>query len=244
MEKSVKITLIIVSAIIILALIGVFVYSSQKTGATVNANGQAEIKANPDLITVYFNVQTKGVDAKEAKDKNADIIDKVTIALLKQGFERKDIQTQNFNIYPEYDWVGGRQTQKGYATTHTIRIEMTTDKTDKIGKVIDAGVDNGASINYINFELSQEKQNQYKAQALKSATEDARIKAESIASGLGKKVGKVVSISTSDFNYYPWRAYDNSAGTATFAEVKSAATSIQPSEQSITANVQVVFEIK
>lgn len=244
MEKSVKITLIIVSAIIVLALIGVFIFYNQKTGTSVTANGQAEIKANPDIVTVYFNVQTKGKDAKEAKDKNAEIVDNVITALLKKGFERKDIQTENFNIYPEYDWSSGKQVEKGYTAYHSIRVEMPTSKTDKIGDVIDAGVDNGALVSYINFELSLEKQNEYKASALKKATENAKIQADSIASGLGKKVGKVISVSTNDFGYYPWRAYDNSAGGAGVAEVKEAATSIQPSEQTINANVQVVFEIK
>ncbi len=241
MEKSVQITLIIVSAVIVLALIGVFVFYDQKQQPSVTANGQAQIQANPDLTTVYFNVETKGTDAEDAKNKNADIVDKVITALLKEGFERKDIQTQNYNIYPDYNWAGGKRIENGYTATHTMRIEMSNDKIDKIGKVIDAGVDNGASLNYINFELSTEKQNEYKAQALKSATEDARIKAESIASGLGKKVGKVVSVSTSEFNYYPWRAYD--AAGASIEDAKSAATNIQPSEQTINANVQVVFEI-
>ena len=111
--------------------------------------------------------------------------------------------------------------------------------------MIDAGVDAGASIGYINFELSQEKQNEYKAQALKQAAEDAKIKAESIAEGLGKSIGSIYSISSSDFDYYPWRIYEATASSeAGVAEAKQAATDIQPGEKDITARVSVVFKLK
>jgi predicted transposase YbfD/YdcC len=42
-------------------------------------------------------------------------------------------------------------------------------------KVIDSGVDAGALLQYINFELSNDKQNEYKAQALREAGEDAKV---------------------------------------------------------------------
>ena len=246
MEKSVQITLIIVSAIIVLAVIGIIVYfqAASQTSNIVSVQGISQIKAVPDLVTVYFSVQTSGENAKDAKDKNAEIVDAVIINLVKQGFERKEIITENFNVYPDYSWQNGQQKLIGYEATHNIKIEMSTSKIDKIGDAIDAGVDANATINYIAFELSIEKQNEYKALALKEASKDARIKAESTAAGLGKSVGKLVSISVNEFGYYPWRLYDNSAGTGGMAEAKLAATNIQPGERDINAQVQAVFSLK
>ena len=241
-EPSVKITLIVSGIIIFLALLGLFVFFQLRPGNTVNVNGQAQVKAVPDLVSVYFNVETNGTNAKEAKDKNAEIVDKIITALLKEGFERKDIVTENFNIYPDYTWENGKQESNGYKAIHSIKIQLSTKNTDKIGEVIDIGVDSGALISYINFELSQEKQNQYKADALKQATQDARIKAESIASGLGKRVGSIVSVSDSSFDYYPWRIYEATASGGV-VEAKSATTNIQPGEREINAQVAVVFKI-
>jgi len=244
MDNSVKITLIIVAGIIFLALVGIMVYFQISPSQTVNTQGIAQVKAVPDLVFVYFNVMTEAETAQEAKDKNAEIVDNVLTALIKKGFERKDIVTENFNIYPEYNWENGKQEIKDYRATHNIRVQFSTSKTEKIGEAIDAGVDAGALVNYINFELSQEKQNQYKAQALKLATEDAKIKAESIASGLGKEVGKVVSVSSSDFDYYPWSIYRNDAMTVGGAEAKAATTNIQPGEREINARVAVVYALR
>ncbi len=244
MDNSVKITLIIVSAIILLVLIGLLVYFQMKPSQTVNVDGLAEIKAVPDKVAIYFNVLTEGKTSKEANDKNAEIVDNAITELIKQGFERKEITTENFNIYPQYSWSGGKQQIIGYQATHTLKVEFSTDKTDKIGGAIDAGVNAGAGISYINFELSLAKQNEYKKQALEQATLDAKSKVEGIASGLGKKAGRLVSISSSDFGYYPWRLYgvEDAVGSAEMA--KEAATNIQPGEETISARVNVVYALR
>jgi hypothetical protein len=245
-DNAVTITWIIVGAVIVLAAVALIVFLSLRPGITVNVNGIAQVKATPDLVSVYLNVETNGSDAKEAKDKNANIVDAVITALLKNGIDRSNITTESFNIYPEYDWsFGGNGEIIGYKATHTIRVQLLANNMNQAGDVIDAGVDNGALISYINFELSQAKQNEYKAQALQQATQDARIKAESIAAGLGKRVGAVVSVQDSNFDYYPWPVYRNDVAYASgYAEAKSAVqTNINPGQQDISAQVSVVFKL-
>jgi uncharacterized protein len=243
-SDSIKITWIIVATIVVLAVAGLIVFLSLRPGTTINTNGQATIKATPDIVSVYFNVQTQGDSAQEAKDKNAEIVDKAITALVKLGLDRDQITTENFNIYPEYNWSSGEQEIIGYTATHSIKVELASSEMDKAGQVIDAGVDSGALISYINFELSQAKQNEYKALALNQATQDARIKAESIASGLGKRIGSVVSVQDSSFNYNPWPIYRNDMMAVGVSEAKEAiSTNINPGQQDITASVSVVFKI-
>ncbi len=247
METSVKITLIIVAAILLVGAAGGFLYwkaNIHETATTINVNGDATIKATPDVISVYFNVQTNGTTAQEAKDANADVVDKVITNLIKIGLERKDITTSDFNVYPDYTWEDNKQKFLGYKATHSIKVQLNANNTDKVGSVIDGGIDGGALINYINFELSPDLENQYKAAALKKASEDARTKADSVASGLGKSVVGIQSVSESNFNYYPWRLYDNVAMASGGAEAKVATTNIQPGEKDVTAQVNVVFKIK
>lgn len=246
METSVKITLIIVGAIVILAgVLGLGIWALVTPGNDITVTGESNIKATPDLVSVYFNAQTSGNTSKEANDKNSEMVDKIIVALVKQGFERKDIQTEGFNIYEDFDWINNKQVSKGYKATHQIKIQLTTNGSSKIGEVIDAGVDAGAMLDYINFELSKSKENLYEAQALKEAGEDARIKAEAMAAGIGKKVGKLVSISTSNFDYNPWPLYSNSGGAMIdeVAMAKEVTTDIQPGEKDVSAQVSVVFKI-
>lgn len=243
MEKSVQITLIVVVAVLILAGIGTYLFLQGKTPSnTITVEGQATIKANPDLVTVYFRVETNGSTAQEAKDKNAEIVNKATAALEKIGIPKDKIQTENFNIYPEYDWIDGQQKFKDYKAIHSFKVILETAQIDKVGSVIDAGVDSGAMIDYINFELSTAKQNEYKAEALKQASQDAKTKAEAMALGLGKKLGKLVSVSDMGFDYYPWPIY-RAVESGSVAEAKEAVTNIMPSEKEINARVSVVYQI-
>ena len=202
----------------------------------------------PDLITVYFNIETSGDTSSEAKDANSEISEKLIIELAKNGFDRSDLKTQGFNVYPDYIWEDRTRKENGYKASHSLKFELSSKDFDKVGDVIDSGVDSGAGISYINFELSQELQNQYKAQALELASKDARIKAEAVASGFGKKVGRLVSVQVSDFGYYPWAVYARSDGAEGGANevtaLKEAAVNIEPGEKEISARVSAVFKIR
>jgi uncharacterized protein YggE len=200
----------------------------------------------PDKVSLNFNVETKGATSKEANDKNAEIVDDLITALVKEGFARADIQTTGFSIYEDIQWTQSGSKSLGWKATHSVIVKMSTTQTDKIGEAIDAGINANATLSYINFELSQELENKYKAEAIKLAAEDARTKAQSMAEGLDKTLGKLVSVSDSSFNYNPWRVYDYAVGATAMENAdmaKSATTSIQPSEQTITAQVSVVYKL-
>jgi len=243
METSIKITLIIVAGILILGLLGYSFFMNLSPMQTISSSGQSQIKAVPDVVGIYFSIENTANSAEEAKQKTDGIADSLITNLIKEGFERKEIQTQQYNVNPIYDWTNGKQKITGYQAVHSIRLEFPASETEKIGRVLDIGVSSGAGISYINFELSVDKQNEYKVQALKQATEDARIKAEAIASGLNKKLGSIYSVSSSGFDYYPWRMYDMISG-ANLAEAKTATADIQPSEQDINAYVTVSYKIR
>jgi len=242
-DNSIKITGMIIVGIIVVALIIISAFNRMAPTETVSATGIAEIEVMPDLVTVNFNVETKGDSAAEAKDANAEIVEDVINALLDLGFSREDIVTQNFNVYEEYDWTDNGRKSIGFKANHMIKVEFSIDEKDKIGEVVDAGIDNGALLSYINFELSRDLQNEYKAEALKLAAEDARIKAEAIVDGLGADVGRVVSTSSSNFDYYPRMVFamEDSAGSVKGAEV---ATNIQLGEQTVSAQVSVTYKLK
>ena len=240
-DNSIKITGMIVVTILVVALLAFYAFSKTVSGETVSSNGVAGVEVVPDLVSVYFNVETKGISAKEAKGANAVIVDDVVVALIKEGFARDDIVTENFNVYEDYDWSSGKRVPKGYKATHSIKVKFSA--VGDVGDVIDAGIDSGAMLGYINFELSRELENQYKAEALKLAAQDARVKAGAIAEGLGAKLGDVISTSSSDFDYYPWRAYSSDGVAEVAVSGAKIATDIQAGERTIQGRVSVTYEL-
>ena len=200
MDKHVQITLIVVVGIILLALIVPNITNPSQN--TISVAGTATIEVTPDLVGVYFSVDTQGATANEAGDKNTLIVQDLTNALIALGFEEDEIQTQSYNIYPDYNYPAG--TIKGYRATHSLRVEVLANQSARIGSVVDAGLDAGAGLGYLNFELSQENQNKYKAEAMKLAAQDATAKAEGVAEGLNKNLGSLVSVTINDYGYVPW----------------------------------------
>lgn len=247
MEKGVKIVGIISTSVIILALIVTYIIFQFVPANTVSVNGQSEVKVIPDLVTINFDIQARGTTASKAKDSADEIFTKLTNSLKQLGIKEEKIKTTNLNVNPEYDWVNGKRIDKGYLADHYIKIELSTEDSDKISGIIDAGVDAGSLLSYINFELSQKLQNEKKSEAIKLATEDAKIKAEAMSSGLGKKLGNIVSVSDSNFNYSPWPVYRATVGADTAESgslAKESVAQITPSEQIVYGNVAVVYKIK
>ena len=247
LRSSVQITLIIVAGIILLTLISILTIKSFVSSSkdSLQVNGQSTIKVTPDLITLSYNVETKGNTSKEAEDSNTDIVNDLIYRVIQLGFDKTDLKTENFNIYPEYDWQSGEQKLLGYKAVHSLKIELTVDEMSKAGELIDAGTNAGTGISYINFELSPELEQEYKSKSIKLAAQDAKIKAEAIAEGFDKKVGKLVSVSLSEGNYYsPWRMYDSMEAGGSVAMAKEAVANIQPSEKEITAYVSAVYKLR
>ncbi len=243
LQKSVQITLIIVAAVIVLAIIGVVAFKYNSLSNTIQVNGQATAKVSPDLITVYFNVDTKGTTSKEAEDENSAIVSKLKDNIIALGFKESDLKTDNYNIYPEYDYSNG-QRLTGYRATHSLKIEVSAEQKDKVSSLIDAGTNAGAGISYINFELTPLLQQSAKTQAIKSASDDAKIKAEAIADGFNKKLGRLVSVSLDQFNYNPWPIYATQGTSGGAAEAKRAVTDITPSNQEVSAYVTAVYKLR
>lgn len=239
--KKTNITAIVISAIIVAGILfGIFMFKGGED-RTVQATGSAQMSVAPDEVLVYLQIQTKSLSAETAKNRNAEITDDVLTGLIKLGLERKDIETENYNIYPEYDWSKGKQEFKGYVASNYMKVKATDF--DKVGDIIDSAVDAGALVNYINFELSTKKSNEYKAKVLAEASKDAKIKAESIAAGLGKELGSLVSVTASDYSYVPYPLYRAEAEGES-ADVKTVATNIQPKNLDVTASATVTYKIK
>ena len=233
----------ILVVIIILLVAGFLFYNSSNTEATtINVNGQSTIKAEADEVSVYVGIETTEKTSEESKNANAKISDNVLVVLKTAGIPEGDIETSSYYIYPEYDWSNNKQELVGYRTSNVLKI--TTKDFDKVGAIVDSSVDAGATtIQSINFELSQDKQNEVKTQAISKATEDAKVKAEATAQGLNARLGKVKTVSIQDYNYYPFPIYASAEGGAALDVKEVARTAIQPSSLDVSSTVNVVFEI-
>jgi uncharacterized protein YggE len=207
---------------------------------TISVSAQGEAKAAPDEALLSFSVETTAVKATEATTENAKRSSAVAAAV-KPLLEKGDtVSTTRYTLEPRYESVRPGDAREpritGYVARNEVQVE--SHQLDKIGALIDAATTAGANrVNNLQFQLS------HREEALQSAIEkagaDARAQAESVAKGLGVKLGRVVSASVSSGPIVMPRF----ARVAMAAEAR-APTPIEPGDVSVSANLQVTYEIE
>lgn len=243
MERRLQIGIAGLLVVGVLALVG---YLFLGGGAVVSAQGVSVIEAEPDLVSIYINAQVKNESASVAKDELSEISDKVVFELMKLGLEKKDIELGSYNIYEEYNWEEGKRESTGFVASQQIIVK--TGDFELSPEIVDVAVDSGALVSYINFELSPEKESQYKTQALEEAGKDAKAKAEATASGLGKSLGTLISVESQDFHYggpVPFYAYaEDSSASSESAEARKAAIDLAPRDVEVRASIVVKYKLR
>ena len=165
---------------------------SQVTRPYVRATGDATVSAKPDQVQLSASVTTQGNTAQEASESNAvqmsNLLDKLRSFLGDAG----DIKSTGYSVYQQQRTVVGSNTPIiTYVASNSV--SMILNDITLAGKVIDLSAQSGAtSISGLNFGLKDSAP--LKRDALKQAAQQARIKADSIASGVNMKVTNVVAL--------------------------------------------------
>jgi len=206
---------------------------------SIQVTGQSILSVDPDEAEIILGVEIQEENALDSQQGNAEIMEKVMLALKNNGIKTKDIKTYQYNVQPirNYNSKSGEyQEIIGYRTTNMIKIK-TTDL-DNVGKVIDAAASVGANkFQGVSFGLTDKKQIEYRNEVLKEASKDAKTKAESIADGLGIKIERVLSASESSYYQPIYRGYDTMVSSGSM----EATTEISPGMIQVSATVSVSY---
>ncbi len=208
----------------------------------VTVTGEGKITAAPDVAILNVGLITEGQTVNAAQKQNNDKMNNV-IKAVKDEFkvEAKDLKTQNYSVYPKYNWNNGRQTIIGYTVNQNLQIKVRNF--DKVGDIIAKATELGANqVSGPDFMIDDIEQ--FRAQAREEAIKQAKDKAKVLADQVGIKLGRIVNFSEGGSNYYPVPMYSDMA-LGMSAEVKSvAAPQIESGSQDVTVNVSISYEIK
>lgn len=231
----------ILGILLIVMLIGLTGCQQTDEEHTLNAQGTSELTFDPDEAEVWAGISIVKDTAEEAQSEANKVINAILDGLRYKGISEDDIETESLNLYEERTWTEDEgQKVIGWRASQTLKVK-TTDLT-KVGTIVDVAVNNGANqINNINFGLTEEKEQEYKKQALSEAAKNAKEKAEILAESLGAKLGKIKTVSESNFYYMPYR-YDMVKAAGELAVEEAAA--VMPSDVKVTANVNIVYYLK
>ena len=202
----------------------------------VRAIGEASVSARPDEARVAAGVTTQSPTASEAASRNAEQTAAVIAALRGALGPNAELRTINYTLGPTYVYPpGGGQPQLTGFTANNI-VEVVLSDLSIIGRVIDTAISAGAN-RIESLRMSLKDEDTVRLQALRQAGQKARQKAEAIATGLGIRLGAVVSaqegVYAQPLNYPMERA---AAATAT-------TTPVQPGTVDVHATVTLDLEV-
>lgn len=207
---------------------------ADQSEGTLVTNGHAEIAAAPDTATVVIGVSSLSNTAAEAQAGTARSMEAVYQALIKLGIPDKALQTRNFRVGVEYDYDKGRQTLRGYRVTHDLYVKVEDVAT--LGDVLDAAVNAGATqVREVQFGMTDATN--LLRQALQLAVQDAREKAEALATGAGIQGLRIRRIRDQSGYQAPVRG---EFAVKALADT-GAQTRISPGEVTVSADVEVEF---
>jgi len=202
----------------------------------ITMNGHGEARAVPDTAMLSAGVSAQAPSAAAALAANTGRMQSVLAALKKQGVPEKDIQTSNFSISPQYANSNGEAPRiTGYQANNQVEVRL--EDVSKLGVTLDALVSAGANqMNGVSFSIRNDTA--LLAQARAAAVAEARLKAETFAKAAGVGLGSILSIGEAG-NEGPRPMY-----AAAPMMVRAKAVPVALGEQSVNADITIVWEIK
>lgn len=144
----------------------------------ITVTGSGVVETMPNYVQLQVEVKTEGEAVQQTQGENAEIMNRVIESLLALNIPRQNIQTAAFNIFPQYDFIEGKQLFRGYEVTNALTVKI--DDAQKAGIVIDTAVASGAnSVSSIQFGIDNPELAYLKA--LQRALQNAQTKVQTIA---------------------------------------------------------------
>ncbi|MYL39143.1 SIMPL domain-containing protein [Halobacillus litoralis] len=162
-------------------------YRQDGADRQIRVHGSGSVKVKPDTAVIQLGVVTEGTNLTSVQNENASTINRVKSKLMAAGVEEENIQTSDYSVYPQYDYVDGKQEFRGYQVSHMLTV--TVEDIEQTGAVIDAAVQSGANrVTNIEFTVSQSYY--YYQNALQIALGQALATAQTIANTMNVKLDR------------------------------------------------------
>lgn len=211
-------------------------------------SGEGKTSAEPDIAILSLSVEASGDAVADANATAVDAMNAVMASLRQNGVAERDIQTRNFNIWPEYSSElvekGGQTVERRVVSGYRVSNELTVKARDldKVGEIINGAiVAGGDSIRFQNLRFTVENTSALMPELREMAIMDAREKAAHTATVAGVGLGKLFYISESGATAF--EAEDALYESRMYAMAASA-PAISQGEIEISLTVRAAFAIE
>lgn len=179
------VAIILLAGIIVISILRDRIVNPQFRSVTIT--GQGKVSYSPDLAIITLGVQIdKVAKPEEALNQLNTKVASIIKAVNAVGISSDDIQTQNYSLYPQYDYKDNISSVTGYNANEqlVIKVKNYDKNSDNLGKIIAAASKAGANqVNNLSFDSS--RLNDLKQEARVKAINDAKEKSSALATAAG-----------------------------------------------------------
>lgn len=214
----------------------------------VSVDGSCNREATTDRGSITVTASVLENDLKSAVKKATLQYDRAIEAVKKLNLENLNLQSSEYSVSEEKDWVKDHYVSKGFRAK--LGFKASTSNVQRLGEVTEiAARQDIHEVGDLSTYLSKEKMKKEIDSCLKEAAEDARSKADRLATSLGASLGRVLQMSESNEGYAPpfqprLRGAVRMDMAGEPAAPSSSAPKIQEGKQEVSAHVLVSFELK
>jgi uncharacterized protein YggE len=216
---------------------------------TITVKGTGKATAKPDLVVLSMNLESRDREYKKAMDMASDNIGHLNKTLEKAGFEKDSVITTDFNVHTEYENIRDKDGSyknifKGYVVMHSLKTEFDFDS-ELLTRALSA-IGTCLAHPQLSIAFTIKDPTEINEELLRSASENAKRRAEVLSEASGVKLGELVAI---DYNMGKPNVYSNTrynvADEALGAPMLMAKSiSIQPDDIKLTDTVTFVWKIE
>jgi uncharacterized protein len=164
--------------------------------STINIVGHASKMVTPDKAQFFISIRASKKTEPESYKAMIDISNEILNRLKKEGFNESNIKLTDYSIQMEYDYSAGKAKKTGYVSSQNLTVKFPIDKR-RILNLYDHLTTNemeGVSINF-STECSDSLKNKIQNDLIVLALNDAKEKANLIASTTDSKIKSVADVS-------------------------------------------------
>lgn len=218
-----------------------YIGQSDRSERTLSIQATGKAVVVPDIASITMGVISEEETVAIAQEKNTEIMNKLFLQLDSLGIDRKDVKTQNYSVYPRYDYKEGGSLLVGYTVNQDVVVKVR--KVEDSGKVLALAGDLGLNrVGGIDFSIDDPEV--YKNQARQDALVNALEKANIIAGTLGLKVVGMISYNEYEqSNVGPYYSVSSGMG-GEMMDTKAIPPNVETGTSDVVMNVNVLFEIR
>jgi uncharacterized protein YggE len=202
---------ILLSAFLIVKIAGEIISWDDNDFAqnVITVSGEGESLAIPNIATFSFSIIEKADTIEEAQELASQKVNQALAFLRDNGVEDKDIKTNSYNTYPNYDY--GRPCTAfdcpdviepeiiNYEVSQRVTVKVRQQ--EEVGRFLtELGRIGVSNLSGLSFEIDDDSK--LYEQARENAINDAKEKAKKLAKQLGVDLGDIVSFNENSPNNY------------------------------------------